>query len=68
MGVIGNEPCAMILGDNIFYGNGLGAKLAAAMEAAEYGMATVFGYHVEDPERFGVMKLRENLKKTETSR
>ena len=58
----------MILGDNIFYGNGLGARLAAAKEAAENGLATVFGYYVEDPERFGVMKLRENLKKTETSR
>ena len=58
----------MILGDNIFYGNGLGARLAAAKEAAESGLATVFGYYVEDPERFGVMKLRENLKKTETSR
>ncbi len=59
MGVIGNEPCAMILGDNIFYGNGLGAKLAAAKEAAENGLATVFGYYVEDPERFGVMEVEK---------
>ena len=49
----------MILGDNIFYGNGLGAKLAAAMEAAENGLATVFGYYVEDPERFGVMEIKK---------
>ena len=54
---IGDEPCAMILGDNIFYGNGLGAKLAAAKHSAEEGSATVFGYYVEDPRRFGVMEL-----------
>ena len=56
---IGNEPCAMILGDNIFYGNGLGAKLAAAKRAAEAGDATVFGYYVEDPQRFGIMEVRK---------
>ena len=56
---IGDEPCAMILGDNIFYGNGLGARLAAAKEAAENGLATVFGYYVEDPERFGVMEVEK---------
>ena len=56
---IGEEPCAMILGDNIFYGNGLGARLAAAKEAAENGLATVFGYYVEDPERFGVMEVEK---------
>ena len=56
---IGDEPCAMILGDNIFYGNGLGARLAAAKESAEQGMATVFGYYVEDPERFGVMEVEK---------
>ena len=54
---LGNEPCAMILGDNLFYGNGLGNRLAAAAEAAEQGLATVFGYYVEDPERFGVMEI-----------
>lgn len=54
---IGDEPCAMILGDNIFYGNGLGAKLAAAKRGAENGKATVFGYYVEDPHRFGVMEV-----------
>ena len=56
---IGEESCAMILGDNIFYGNGLGYKLATAKEAAERGMATVFGYYVEDPERFGVMEIEK---------
>ena len=56
---IGEEPCAMILGDNIFYGNGLGARLAAAKATAESGMATVFGYYVEDPQRFGVMEIKK---------
>ena len=56
---IGDEPCAMILGDNIFYGNGLGAKLAAAYRAAEAGQATVFGYYVEDPQRFGIMEVEK---------
>ena len=56
---IGKEPCAMILGDNIFYGNGLGARLAAAKATAESGMATVFGYYVEDPQRFGVMEIKK---------
>ena len=56
---IGNEPCAMILGDNIFYGNGLGAKLGEAKEAAENGKATIFGYYVEDPERFGIMEIEK---------
>lgn len=53
---IGDDACAMILGDNIFYGNGLGHKLRAAVNAAEHGDATIFGYYVEDPERFGVME------------
>lgn len=56
---IGDEPCAMILGDNIFYGNGLGAKLGAARRSAESGEATVFGYYVEDPERFGIMEIEK---------
>lgn len=55
---IGNEPCAMILGDNIFYGNGLGAKLSEAKRDAEAGNATIFGYYVEDPERFGIMEIK----------
>ena len=61
---IGDEPCAMILGDNIFYGNGLGHKLAAAAAEAEAGNATIFGYYVEDPERFGVMEFKRNDRDT----
>lgn len=54
---IDGEPCALVLGDNIFYGNGLGNHLRRAVEKAESeGGATVFGYHVEDPERFGVVE------------
>ena len=53
---IGNEPCAMILGDNIFYGNGLGDQLTQAVRNAEAGKATIFGYYVNDPERFGIME------------
>lgn len=53
---IGGDACAMVLGDNIFYGNGFGALLRAALEDAETrGRATVFGYYVHDPERFGVV-------------
>ena len=55
---IGDECCAMVLGDNIFYGNGLGAKLSAAVRNAEDGQATIFGYYVEDPERFGIMEFK----------
>ncbi len=51
---VGGDPCALVLGDNIFYGNGLGSHLRSAVERAEaQGGATVFGYHVDDPERFG---------------
>ena len=57
---VGDEPCAMVLGDNIFYGNGFSAILARACENAENGRATVFGYHVHDPERFGVVEFDEN--------
>lgn len=56
---IGDEPCALILGDNIFYGNGLGKKLKYAVENAAEGKATVFGFYVEDPERFGVVEFDE---------
>ena len=59
---IGDEPCAMVLGDNIFYGNGFSSILARACENAENGRATVFGYHVHDPERFGVVEFDENGK------
>ena len=54
---IGDDCCAMILGDNIFYGAGFGSILAKAKENAEKNhRATVFGYHVEDPERFGIVE------------
>ncbi len=53
---IGEDSCAMILGDNIFYGNGLGYKLEAASKAADAGEATIFGYYVDDPQRFGIME------------
>lgn len=53
---IGNDTSCMILGDNIFYGNGLKSALNKAIENSKIGKATVFGYHVEDPERFGVVE------------
>ena len=52
---INGEPCAMILGDNIFYGNGFTKLLKNATADAQKGKATVFGYYVNDPERFGVV-------------
>ncbi len=59
---IEGEPCALVLGDNIFYGNGLSRHLKAAVARAEgeFG-ATVFGYHVDDPERFGVVEFDEGF-------
>ncbi len=58
---IGNDACAMVLGDNIFYGNGFGKTLRAAKDNAEQnGRATVFGYYVSDPERFGVVEFDAN--------
>ena len=59
---IGDEECAMILGDNIFYGNGFSSILKAAVRNAEAGRATIFGYHVPDPERFGVVEFDDNGK------
>lgn len=54
---VAGEPCALVLGDNIFYGEGLRRVLLEAARRAETeGGATVFGYHVEDPERFGVVE------------
>ena len=54
---IGDDACAMVLGDNIFYGNGFGRILRAAVANAEQNArATVFGYYVSDPERFGVVE------------
>lgn len=57
---IGDEPCALVLGDNIFYGNGLSKRLRRAAAGAGEGRATVFGYRVDDPERFGVVEFDEN--------
>lgn len=54
---IGNEPCAMILGDNIFYGAGLIKHLKNSVARAEKGEATIYGYYVKDPERFGIVEL-----------
>ena len=56
---LGDEPSAMVLGDNIFYGNGFSRILRAAGERAAAGEATVFGYYVPDPERFGVVGFDE---------
>lgn len=54
---IGEDACAMVLGDNIFYGSGFGKTLRAAKDNAEQNArATVFGYYVPDPERFGVVE------------
>lgn len=61
---IGEEPCAMVLGDNIFYGSGFGSLLKQAAADAEQGRATVFGYYVPDPERFGVVAFDKNGKAT----
>lgn len=59
---IGDDECAMVLGDNIFYGAGFGKILREAVANAERGRATVFGYYVNDPERFGVVEFDENGK------
>ena len=59
---IGGEACAMILGDNIFYGNGFSALLKKGVRDAEAGRATIFGYYVPDPERFGVVEFNEDGK------
>ena len=57
---IGDDPCVMILGDNIFYGAGLTKHLENSVKRAEDGIATIFGYYVKDPERFGIVELDEN--------
>lgn len=59
---IEDDSCALVLGDNIFYGSGLGDKLREAVKNVEEGNATIFGYYVNDPERFGIMELDENRK------
>lgn len=57
---IGDDSCAMVLGDNIFYGNGFSSILREAVENAENGIATIFGYYVNDPQRFGIVEFDEN--------
>lgn len=59
---IGNDTACMILGDNIFYGNGMKSALLRAVENSKNGRATVFGYHVDDPERFGVVEFNSEGK------
>lgn len=53
---IGDDTCAMILGDNIFYGGWFRRNLSEAVKNAENGKATIFGYYVQDPERFGIVE------------
>lgn len=59
---IGDNSCAMVLGDNIFYGNGFSNILKKAVEDGENGQASIFGYYVNDPERFGIVEFDENGK------
>ncbi|MFK3588169.1 glucose-1-phosphate thymidylyltransferase RfbA [Lactobacillus sp. 23-2] len=59
---IDGEPCAMVLGDNIFYGNGFTEMLKEAVDNAQKGHATVFGSYVKDPERFGVIEFDQDGK------
>ena len=59
---IGDDCCAMVLGDNIFYGNGFGKLLRVAAADAQKGKATVFGYYVNDPERFGIVEFDKDGK------
>lgn len=59
---IDGDLCAMVLGDNIFYGNGFSRFLREAVENAQRGRATIFGYYVNDPERFGIVEFDENGK------
>ena len=57
---IGDDECAMVLGDNIYFGNGFVEMLKNARKEAENGKASIFGYQVDDPQRFGIMELDEN--------
>ncbi len=59
---IGDDDACLILGDNIYYGHGLPEMLQSAVTNAEKNIATVFGYHVHDPERYGVVEFDENGK------
>lgn len=59
---IGNDSVAMVLGDNIFYGSGFGNYLAEAVKWTESGKASIFGYYVQDPERFGIVEFDKSGK------
>ena len=59
---IGDEPCAMVLGDNIFYGGYFRRNLADAVKNTQNGDATIFGYYVNDPERFGIVEFDKEKK------
>ena len=59
---IGDDCCAMVLGDHIFYGSGFRARLKQAAADAQQGRASIFGYYVNDPERFGIVEFDENGK------
>lgn len=58
---VGTDACALVLGDNIFYGNGLALRMRKASVRAQQGRATVFGYRVDDPERFGVVEFDKHF-------
>lgn len=57
---IGDDACAMVLGDNIYFGNDFKKMLVNAKEKAEEGKASIFGYQVHDPQRFGIMEIDED--------
>ncbi len=59
---LGDDSCALVLGDNIFYGNGFSDYLSVAVQNAENGHATIFGYSVNDPERFGIVEFDHDQK------
>ena len=59
---IGDEPCAMVLGDNIFYGGYFRKNLSDAVKNTQNGDATIFGYYVNDPERFGIVEFDKEKK------
>ena len=58
---VNGEACALVLGDNIFYGNGLGDILKRSVRMAKQGRSTVFGYYVDDPERYGVVEFDDDF-------
>lgn len=61
-GFIGEDAVCLVLGDNIFYGQSFGQQLKRAKQLAENGKATIFGYQVKDPERFGVVEFDSEMK------